>query len=57
MSTTATQDKNFLHDVIGTGLLECAIDWIKNNLEPEDVFSKEQLESWAEDNDYEKIQT
>jgi hypothetical protein len=53
MSTTSAQDKNFLHDVVGTRLLEDAIDWIKNNMEPEDVFTREQLDSWAEDNDYE----
>ena len=26
------------------------IDWIRDNLEPEEVFSEAQLESWAETN-------
>jgi hypothetical protein len=53
--TSSSQDRNFLNDVIGTGLLESAIEWIKSNLEPEDVFSEETLDTWATLNDYEKI--
>jgi hypothetical protein len=50
--TTASQDRQFLTEVVGTRLLEEAIDWIKNNLEPEDVFSDEKLHQWATNNDY-----
>lgn len=35
-----------------TILLELAIDWIKVNLEPEDVFESHQLELWAERNGF-----
>lgn len=52
MATTHAEDSNFLNDVIGTGLLESSIEWIKTNLTPEDVFSKEVLCEWAENNDY-----
>lgn len=33
-------------------LLEEAIVWIGSNMSPEDVFSKKDLESWAENNRY-----
>ena len=33
-------------------LLDDAVSWIQNNLEPDDVFSAEQLETWAENNGY-----
>jgi len=29
-----------------------AMEWIRNNLYPEDVFNEEALEKWAENNDY-----
>lgn len=47
MATTSKQDQDFLNDCIGTGLLESAIDWIKANLSPEDVFTEKELLSWA----------
>lgn len=30
-------------------LLDHCIDWIRNNLSPEDVFRSSDLESWAKD--------
>jgi hypothetical protein len=33
-------------------LLDDSVSWIQNNLEPDDVFSEEQLEKWAEYNGY-----
>jgi hypothetical protein len=33
-------------------LLDDSVSWIQNNLEPDDVFSAEQLEAWAENNGY-----
>jgi len=50
--TTASQDRRFLDEVVGSRLLEEAIDWIKNNLEPDDVFSRDDLARWAINNDY-----
>lgn len=29
-----------------------AVLWVRNNLEPEDVFTVEELEYWAEQNGY-----
>jgi hypothetical protein len=45
--TTTIQDRQFINAVIGKSLLEEAIQWIRDNMEPEDVFSQEQLEDWA----------
>lgn len=55
MSTNAQQDKEFLHDVVDTGLLERAINWIKNNLEPDNVFSEDELLKWASNYDPETV--
>ena len=33
--------------------LDNAIEWFRDNLNPEDVFSNDQLSSWAEKNGYE----
>lgn len=35
-------------------LLETAVDWIAENLDPEDVFSDEALQMWADANGYSK---
>lgn len=52
--STYKQDREFIASVIGTDLLQNAIDWIASNMSPEDIFTKDQLESWAESNDYKK---
>ena len=72
MATTQKQDQDFLNNVVGTSLLEDAIDWIKSNMsieevfsdkeliasaanfDPEEIFSRGVLETWAEDNGYTK---
>jgi len=40
----------FLRDAFGLSAVDCAIDWIRDNLEPEDVFTASMLETWAERN-------
>jgi len=50
MSTTNSQDSNFISAVINNSLLEEAIDWISDHMNPEDVFSSDDLERWATDN-------
>lgn len=37
-------------------LLETAIEWIRENLMPADVFSDKELEAWAENAGYVKAQ-
>ena len=34
-----TDRKNFLNEVIGDMILNDAVDWIMDNLDPEDVFN------------------
>ena len=67
--TTTSKDRAFLdkldlsskiNDAVSdstAGLLETAIDWIKNNLEPIDVFSERDLETWAENNGFIRSET
>lgn len=45
--STVKQDADFIKEVIPTSLLELALDWIANNMEPEDVFDDEALSEWA----------
>jgi hypothetical protein len=50
--TTTTQDAKFKRDVIPDNALEEAVGWIANNMEPEEVFSDDQLSTWAVHNGY-----
>lgn len=52
MGTTSRQDREFIKSLISQTLLEDAIYWIANNMDPEDVFSSESLERWADEHDY-----
>lgn len=59
---TGTQDKQFAEEMaasvdettvkMSNSALDNAIVWIQDTLEPDDVFSIKQLESWAESNGY-----
>ena len=49
-ATTTEEDKKFIEYVIEKSLLEESIEWIRDNLEPEDVFGEAQLKDWAKDN-------
>ena len=53
MGTTVRQDSEFLAAVVSSSMLEDAIDWIKSNMNPEDVFEEKDLATWAEENGYE----
>lgn len=54
---TTRQQKDFADTIIeavdispkGLGI---AIDWIRENLDPEDVFDEKKLSAWAEENGY-----
>lgn len=50
--TSHRQDQDFRDTIVSTTLLEEAIDWIQSNMDPEDVFSEEDLSHWAESNGY-----
>ena len=49
MSTPA-QDRSFLNDIVGTELLEKAVDWIGRNMEPLEVFSESSLKEAVKSN-------
>lgn len=51
-----TNNRKFINDVVPKYLLDDAIDWIKINLKPEDVFGEEELENWAIKNSFYKIE-
>ena len=50
--TSAGQDREFLESVVGSDLLENALSWISENLEPDDIFSTVVLETWAENHGF-----
>ena len=52
----STRESNgFAAEILDTSyLLQSAIDWIQGKLDPEDVFTEEQLARWANDNGYVK---
>ena len=54
MATTRQWDRDFLTSVISSTLLEEAIEWIASNMSPEDVFSDDDLETWAIDSNFTK---
>lgn len=45
-------ERAFIENVVGTEILERAIEFIRDYLRPEDVFDREALKQWAEENDY-----
>ena len=56
---TKQQEKDFALEfdncvTLTTGALDVAITWIRDSLDPDDVFHKWQLENWAESNGYVK---
>lgn len=53
MATTKENDK-FIKYIISNSLLDEALDWIANNLEPGEVFNEVQLSIWAKDNGFVK---
>lgn len=54
--TSVQNDRDFIKHVITAnvpdGILGDAIDWIKANLNPEDVFEDRELEKWATGNGF-----
>lgn len=56
-STSPKQDRDFLEKIIGTQVLEDAIEWMKDNLEPSDIFDDKDLISYASGQKPEKVFT
>lgn len=49
MTTGFSQNRNndFVDAIVQRDLLDVAVVWIGDNLQPEDVFHVDQLEEWA----------
>jgi len=47
---TLQQEREFMEAISPN--LDQAIEWIKHNLNPQDVFDEEDLIEWAEDNGF-----
>ena len=52
---SVSDNKNFTDQIISKYPLDEAIEWIMHNMDPEDIFSTDQLSTWAEENGYEEI--
>jgi hypothetical protein len=52
MSITWKQREAFIERMIPSTLLQEAIDWIAENLPPEEVFSIDDLSEWALENEF-----
>lgn len=50
MSLRSEGDKSFAAAVLAGDPIEEAIDWIKKNKRPEDVFPENELREWALEN-------
>jgi hypothetical protein len=49
---SVSDNENFTKQIISSYPLDGAIEWIMHNMEPEDVFSEDQLAIWADENGY-----
>lgn len=49
---TYDEYRRFVADIFHPELLDTAINWIQNNLNPHEVYRKEDLEEWALDNGF-----
>jgi hypothetical protein len=54
MKSSFSQNLNnrFIEETTAKDLLDVAVIWIGDTLAPEDVFSEDQLQEWAEDYGY-----
>jgi len=52
MKTSTSEDREFISEVISSSLLEDSIAFIINKYSAEELFGKEVLIEWAEENGY-----
>lgn len=53
--TTTNDSRKFFDEVVNVNrdyILDDTVEWVCNNLEPEDIFDEDKLKQWAEENDY-----
>ena len=49
--------RKYDRNLFGRDNLDTILDWINDNMAPEDVYAEEKLTTWAEDNGYVKEAT
>ena len=54
MKISAKQNKDFVDAILPTWPLDEAVDWINANMEPEEIFTDDKLEAWAEANGFKR---
>jgi len=54
MSISAKQNQEFASVILPNYPLDEAVEWIRSNMEPDDVFTEDKLEAWAERNGYKR---
>ena len=47
-------NQQFGKELIGDDLLDRAVEYVRDNLNPDEVYDKEDLEEWAANNGYVK---
>lgn len=52
---TNSENESFAKTILSQYPLDEAIEWIKKNLSPEDVFNEKELAEWAKNNGYEEV--
>lgn len=52
MRTTTKENKDFTDAIMPMYPLDQAIEWINDNLDPDQVFTDNKLKTWAENNGY-----
>ena len=52
---TRQTEYDFTMSVFGGIFLDTVVGWVADNLDPEDVFSESQLENWALENGFTRI--
>ena len=45
-----SKNQQFIRDTFDSNLLDIAIGWIQNNLDPSEVFNEDELKRWANQN-------
>lgn len=50
---TSKESRDFAEYVMPSDALDLAIEWIQKNMSPEDIFSEDKLEAWADENGFE----
>jgi hypothetical protein len=51
---TSYTNEVFIGSIIGNDLLDKVVEYIRDNLRPEDIFEDDELEEWAKDSGFVK---